>query len=142
MFIKACAQVDEEKTSKIENQHTTMKTITSLVQRFSWGKQVLAVRLASDLTKTKSLLTESRALTMEDLKVQAFKIWGGRADTVTQVPINKATQRHDLILSDIAVSGTSTAAEKKVFYARVRSTMIRRAIEGQFSTKTLEAIRF
>ena len=79
---------------------------------------------------------------MEDLKVQAFKIWGGRADTVTQVPINKATQRHDLILSDIAVSGTSTAAEKKVFYARVRSTMIRRAIEGQFSTKTLEAIRF
>ena len=143
LFIEAYAQVDEEKrvTASIENQHTTMKKITSLVQRFRWGKQVLAVKLASDLTKTKSLLTKSHALTMEDLKVQAFKIWGGGADTATQIPIDAATQRRNLILTDIAVSATSTAAEKKVFYARVRSTMIRRAIEGHFSTKTLEAIR-
>ena len=38
-FIEACAQVDEEKrvTASVENQHKTMKTITSLVQRFRWG---------------------------------------------------------------------------------------------------------
>ena len=143
LFIEACAQVDEDKrvTASVEEQHKTMKLILSLVQRFRWGEQVLAVKLASDLTTTKSLLTESHALTIDDLKVQAFKIWGGGADQDTEVPVNPTTQRRDLVLTVIAVTSTSTAAEKKVFYARVRSTMIRRAIEGQFSNKTIEAVR-
>ena len=143
LFIEACAQVDEDKrvTASVEEQHKTMKLILSLVQRFRWGEQVLAVKLASDLTTTKSLLTESHALTIEDVKVQAYKIWGGGADAATAIPVNQTTQRRDLILTDITVTSTSTAAEKKIFYARVRSTMIRRAIEGQFSNKTIEAIR-
>ena len=95
----------------------------------------------SDLTTTKSLLTESHALTIEDLKVQAYKIWGGGAVAATEVLVNPATQRCDLVLTDITVTTTSTDAEKKIFYARVRSTMIRCAIEGQFSTKTIEAVR-
>ena len=35
----------------------------------------------------------------------------------------------------------STDDEKKIFYARVRSTMIRRVIEGHFDNKTLEVLR-
>ena len=68
LFIEACAQVDEEKqaTASVENQHTMKKTITSLEQRFRWGKQVLAVRLVSDLNVTKSLLTESHVSYAED----------------------------------------------------------------------------
>ena len=143
LFIEACAQVEEEKrvTASVENQHATMKTIASLVQRFRWGEQVLAVRLASDLNVTKSLLTESHSLTIDDFKVQAYKIWGGGVDTAMEVPVNATTQRRDLILTDLPVTATSTDSIKKIFYARVRSTMIRRAIEGQFSSKTLEAVR-
>ena len=118
-----------------------MKMITSLVQRFRWEEEVLAVRLVSDLSVTKSLLTESHALKIDDFKVQTYKIWGGGVDTAMETPINATTQRRDLILADLAVIATSTDAVKKVFYARVRSTMIRRAIEGQFSNKTLEAVR-
>ena len=58
-----------------------------------------------------------------------------------EVSINAATQRRDLVLTDIAVVATSTGDEKEIFYARVRSTIIRRTIEGQCSTKTLEVIR-
>ena len=77
LLIEAWAQVDEEKgvTASVENQHTTMKVITSLVQRFRWGEQVLAVRPVSDLTVTKSLLTESHALTIDDFKGQAYNCW-------------------------------------------------------------------
>ena len=101
-----------------------MKTITSLVQRFCWGKQVLAVRLVPDLTVTKSLLTEGHALTIDDFKVLAFTIWGGGVDAATEVPINATTKRRDLVLTDITVRSTSTDAVKKVFYSRLRSTMI------------------
>ena len=143
LFIEACAQVNEDKrvTASVENQHTMMKLILSLVQRFRWVEQVLAVRTVYDLTKTKSLLTESHALTIDDVEVQAYKIWGGEVDTATEIPVYQATQRHDLVLTDITVTPISTAAEKKIYYSRVWSTMIRRAFEGQFSTKTLEAVR-
>ena len=143
MFIEACAQVDEEKlvTASVENHHITMKTITSLVQRFRWGEQVLTVKLVSDMNVTKSLLTGSHALTIDCFKVQAYKIWGGEVATATEVPINATTQRRDLVLTDLAVTATSTDAVKKAFYVRVRTTMIRRAIAEQFSNKTLEGVR-
>ena len=143
LFIEVCAQVDEDKrvTASVKNQHTTMKLILSLAQRFRWGEQVIAVWPISDLNTTKSLLTESHALTIDDLKVQAYKIWGKGASTATEVSVNTTTQRCDLVLTDIAVTASSTGDEKKVFYARVRSTMIWRAIEGRFSNKTLEAFR-
>ena len=142
LFIEACTQVKEAKrvTASIENQHETMQRVTSLVQRFRWGQQVLAVKTVSNLTVTRSLLTESHNLSLQDFKVQAYKIWGGGASAATEIPLNATTQRHDLILTDITVNDTSTDAEKAVFFAQVPSTMIRRAIEGQFSNKTLEAI--
>ena len=95
----------------------------------------------SDLTTTKTLITESHALSIEDLKVQAYKIWGGGADTATSIPLNAATNRKDLLLTDLNVTAASMNQEKQICYARVRSTMIRRAIEGHFSVKTLKILR-
>ena len=77
LFKETCSALDEADilTASIANQHAVMEHIMSLVQKFRWGPQVLAVSLVSDLTKTKSLITESFALSVEDLKVQAYKIW-------------------------------------------------------------------
>ena len=143
LFVEACAPVEESKkmTANIENQHVIMARITSLVQRFRWGQQVLAIRLATDLSVTKSMLTENHDITLKDLKLQAYKIWGGGADTDTEIPVVQSSGRRDLILTDLNVISSSTIDEKKVFHARVRSTMIRRAIEGRFDDKTLKNVR-
>ena len=117
LFIEECAQVDEDKrvTASLENQHTTMKLILSLVQRFCWGEQVITVQPVSDLNTTKSLLTESHALTIDNLKVQAYKIWGGGASTATEVPVNTIIQRRNLVLTDIAVTASSTDDKRRFF---------------------------
>ena len=143
LFIEACAPVDESKrlTASVVNQRKVIVHIGHLVQRFRWGPQVLAVRLVSDLSITNSILTQSHALSIDDFKVQAYKIWGGGADNAVEIPMNASTQRRDLILVDINITSSSNADEKKVFYARVRSTMIRKAIEGNFCDKTLRNIR-
>ena len=80
-------------------------------------------------------------MSLEDFKVRAYKIWGGGADNATAIPVNPATTRTDLILTDLNVTAASSAQEKAIFYARVRSTIIRRAIEGYFSVKTLKILR-
>ena len=79
LFTEACSALDEadKLMASIANQHAVMEHIMLLVQKFRWGPQVLAVKPVSDLTKTKRLTTESFLLTLEDLKVQAYKIWGG-----------------------------------------------------------------
>ena len=51
----------------------------------------------------------SHALTIDDFKVQAFKIWGGGSHTTIEIPINAATQFRDLALTDITETATSTA---------------------------------
>ena len=79
-------------------------------------------------------------LSIEDFKLQAYKIWGKGADGDTSIPLN-SKGREELSLLNRTTTVTSTADEKKIFYARVRSTMIRRAIEGHFDNKTLEIIR-
>ena len=73
LFTEACSALNEadKLTASVENQHVVMEHIMSLVQKFRWGPQVLAVKLASDLTTTKSIITESHALSLEDFKVQA-----------------------------------------------------------------------
>ena len=143
LFLQACAEVkDSEKlTATVEKQHVVMEEITALVQRFCWGTQILAIKLASDLSTTKSLLTENHDLSVNDLKLQAYKIWGGGANTATEIPVNTTTSRRDLILTPITITASSTNDEKKVFFMRVRSTMIRKAIEGRFCKKTLKNIR-
>ena len=54
LFTEAYSALDEadKLTASIENQHVVMEHIMSLVQKFCWGPQVLAVKLASDLTTT------------------------------------------------------------------------------------------
>ena len=143
LFVEACAPVEESKkmTANIENQHLIMARITSLVQRFRWGQQVLAIRLASDQSAAKSMLTENHDISIKDLKLQAYKIWGGGADTATEIPVVQSSGRRDLVLTDLNITSTSSADDKKVFHARVRSTMIRRAIEGRFDDKTLKIVR-
>ena len=142
MFTEACSTLDEadKLTASIANQHVIMEHITLLVQKFRWGPQVLAVKLVSNLTTTKSLITESHALSIENLKVQAYKIWGGGVDTATSIPLNAALNRHNLLLTDLNVTSASTNQEKQNFYARLRSTMIRCAIEGNILVKTLKIL--
>ena len=103
LFTKACSALDEGDKLKasIANQHAVMEHI------------MLAVKLTFDLTKTKILITESFALSVEDLKVQAYKIWGGGIDTATSVPLNPATNCSDLILTDINITTVLTNQEKK-----------------------------
>ena len=103
--------------------------------------QILAIKLASDLSTIKSLLTENHDLSVNDLKVQAYKIWGGGANTDTEIPINTSTSRRDLVLVPANITASSSNPEKRVFYMRVRSTLIRKAIEGRFCKKTLKNIR-
>ena len=143
LFTEACSALNEadKLTASVENQHVVMEHIMSLVQKFRWGPQVLAVKLASDLTTTKSIITESHALSLEDFKVQAYKIWGGGLENASSIPVHSATNRCNLILTDLNVTAASTNQEKSIFYARVRSTMIRRAIEGHYSVKTLKNLR-
>ena len=64
MFTEACSALDEADkiTASVENQHTVMEHIMSLVQKFRWGPQILAVKLASVLMITKSIITECHAL--------------------------------------------------------------------------------
>ena len=112
-----------------------------LTQKFRWGNQEVAVKLQSDLSVTKSIFTENRDLNIEDFKLQTYKIWGGGSEIDTSIPVNSTTGRQNMILTDIAITESSSDDEKKAFYARVRSTMIRRAIEGHFNDKTLEVIR-
>lgn len=127
LFTEACSALDEADrlTASIANQHAVMEHIMSLVQKFRWGPQVLAVRPVSGLTKTRSLIAESFSLTLEDLKVHAYKIWGGGDNAATSIPLIAATDRRDLILTEINVTAASTDEEKQIFYGRVRSTMIR-----------------
>ena len=115
LFTGACSALykADKLTASIANQHAVMEYITSLVQKFSWGPQVLAVKLVSDLTRTKSLITESFALSVEDLKVQAHKIWGGGVDTATSIPLITATNCRGLVLTDINVTSASTNQESK-----------------------------
>lgn len=143
LFLQACTAVkDSEKlTATVEKQHIVMEEITSLVQQFCWGTQVLAVKLADDPSTTKSLLTENHDLSMKDLKLQAYKIWGGGASNATEIPIGSTSGRRDQILTECKITSSSTNDEKKTFYARVRSTMIRRALEGRFDKKTLKNVR-
>ena len=126
LFTEACSALDEadKLTASVENQHMVMEHILSIVQKFRWGPQVLAVNLSSNLTTAKSIITESHALSLVDLKVQAYKIWGGGPDNATTLPVNVVTNRRNLILTDLNVTAASMNQEKRAFYARVRSTII------------------
>ena len=143
LFIEACNLLDDTKKfwASVENYQTVVRHVMRLAQKFRWGAQVVAVKLQSDLSVTKSIFTENHDLSLEDFKLQAYKIWGGGNPVDTAIPVNAVTGRQEIILTEITITESSTDDEKQVFYARVRSTMIRRAIEGHFNDKTLEVIR-
>ena len=142
LFIEACAPLEDSKKLKasVENQHIIMQKIAGLARKFRWGVQILAVPLTSDLTVTKSILAENRELSIDDFKLQAYKIWGKGVDSDTSIPSN-SNGREELELVTQKITSASSEDEKRIFYSRVRSTMIRRAIEGHFEEKTLEMIR-
>ena len=143
LFIEACTPLEDAKkiSASVETAHTVIRRITGLAQKIRWGTQVVAVKLQYDLTETKSLLTENHDLTIDDFKLQAYKIWGGGNELDTFIPVSSTTGREEMELVEISITPTSSDDEKKIFFARVRSTMIRHAVEGFFDDKTLEVIR-
>ena len=142
LFTEACTPLEEAKklTASVANQITIIQHIENLIQKFRWGHQVLAVRTKADLTRTKNTLHENHQLKLDDFKLQAYKIWGGGNELDTSIPVNSVTGKVDLILFEINVTMSSTNEEKSVFFDRVRSTMIRRTIEGHFDHKTMKTI--
>ena len=77
LFTEACAALEDSKklSASVQNQHVIMQKIISLALKFRWGPQIYAVPLASDLSITKSILTENHDLSIDDFKLQAYKVW-------------------------------------------------------------------
>ena len=92
-----------------------MELITSLVQKLRWGPQVLAVKLAKDLGITKSIFTQSHALSVNDFKLQTYKIQGGGHQNDVAIPVDVAANHQDLTLTDLNVTVSSSDDDKFIF---------------------------
>ncbi len=128
LFLKATEERSE--LTKIDVKQATAKEFLDLMtddaKNFSWG--VLVHRLTDTDGEVRSILCDVKKVTLDGVKLQAMKIWHVyTAMHQSTLPATFTTTAIDLATAD---------ADKPVFYARTRSTMIAKRILGSISAAT------
>lgn len=141
LFLQATKAVDSDKKLHVSvaNSPEIVHHLATMTHQYAYGDQILNIPLAKSLTTTKSLITQSQTLTLDDIQLNAYKLWGSGTSTDTSIPA-PADGDPPLKLVELNVTATSTDAEKKKFYRRVRSRMIAKKIDGLFDATTLKSL--
>ena len=130
LFNNATKDLETNKrlNATIENAKKVLVHLEDLATKFGWGELVNLVE--DNDGKRRSILRESKLLTIENVQNQALTYLTD--DDVTHVPDDK-------IMSDL--DPENDEYDKTKFYARVRSKMISKVIEGHFRSNTLTTLR-
>ncbi len=141
LFLEATAPVvdlSKRLTATVENQHEIVSYIKRFAARFHFGSQVLRIKCTRNGAATdRSLLSSSQEITVNECILQASRIWGGVQDGSNTIPTD-SNGAYSMKLVDISIYSTSSDAEKKVFFSRVRSQIISKFIRGHFSDVTIQ----
>ena len=122
------AEPNKRLTANIENAKKIQAYCEDLASKFGWGKLVNMVKDAN--SKPRSILRESKLLTIEDAQAQAMTYLCPTG--ATQMP-------DDRIIEDLDPANDND--HKKKFFLRVVSIIITKSIEGHFTNSTLTALR-
>ena len=103
---------------------------------FAWGELVHTIPIAQDtqglVTVSKSVIRNYTEVTLDQVKLQALKIWGDKKATLTsRFPTN-------LIVEDL--DPENSILDHKTFFLRVRSRMIAKRIEGSITVASWNSL--
>jgi hypothetical protein len=125
LYLKATSELKERLQISQANARDISAHFETDARNFAWGQVTNMIKTSDTDTNGKSILTNSRDLTLENVQKAALKIWGNNTATYnTALPNAFTVQALNNIDND--------ADEKKTFFARVRSEMVAKRIENSF----------
>ena len=133
LYLKATSELKERLQISQANARDISAHFETDARNFAWGQVTNMIKTSDTDTNGKSMPTNSRDLTLENVQKAALKIWGNNTATYnTALPNAFTVQALNNIDND--------ANEKKTFFARVRSEMVAKRIENSITAASWKTL--
>ena len=133
LYLKGTSELKDRLTVSQAHAKDITSQFETDARNFAWGQVTNKIKTSDTDTIGKSIITNSRDLSLEDVQKAAMKIWGNMTATYN-TPLPASFEVQDLNNID------ANNDEKTTFFKRVKSEMIAKRVENSITAASWKTL--